>query len=283
MSSGSVDLVIGDPPYFKTVGEKWDFKWRTDADYLDWSESWINKVSRVSKPTATFCLFGYFRTLCLLVPVVERAGFELRQQIIINKGIRSVSGRKTSTYKMFPTTTESILIFIKDNKPDVREFLKKRQADKGLTAKDINERLGVDPFGGGMWSLYTGDNILAQLPTEESWQKLQDILGFDIDFKEISHVFNKIPGLTDVWDDIDFYKEKRVHRAQKPIKLIDRLVTAYSNEGDVVLDPFSGSGTSAVVCRSLGRHFICFENDERYHEISMDRLRTAFLTRTETL
>ena len=40
----SVDLTIADPPYFKTVNEKWDFKWRTEEDYLVWTEKWIKEL-----------------------------------------------------------------------------------------------------------------------------------------------------------------------------------------------------------------------------------------------
>ena len=37
----SIDLIIADPPYFKVIGEKWDYLWRTEEDYLEWSEKWI--------------------------------------------------------------------------------------------------------------------------------------------------------------------------------------------------------------------------------------------------
>ena len=43
----SVDLVIADPPYFKVIGEKWDYAWRTEEDYLEWSKEWIAEASRV--------------------------------------------------------------------------------------------------------------------------------------------------------------------------------------------------------------------------------------------
>ena len=57
----SVDLVIADPPYFKTVNQKWDYEWRTEEDYLEWTEKWIKELSRVVKLGSSFYLFGYFR------------------------------------------------------------------------------------------------------------------------------------------------------------------------------------------------------------------------------
>ena len=79
-------------------------------------------------------------------------------------------------------------------------------------------------------------------------------------------------GYTDVWTDIDFYQEKHLHPTQKPVKLISRLINTSSNEGDIVLDPFSGSGTTQVCCIQLNRHYIGIEKDENYYNIAKDRI-----------
>ena len=92
IASNSVDLCIADPPYWKVIGEKWDYQWRTEEDYLKWCEPWLREIGRTLRYGGSFYLFGYFRTLALLVPYLKNIGFDLRQQIIINKGIRSVSG-----------------------------------------------------------------------------------------------------------------------------------------------------------------------------------------------
>lgn len=279
IEDNSVDLVVADPPYWKVVGEKWDYKWKTEKDYVEWSLQWIKEVSRILRYGGTFYCFGYFRTLALLVPYLEEIGLELRQQIILDKGIRSVSGRATKKYKIFPNVTESILFIIKDNKQFVKPFLKERQQAKGLTSKQINEALGVKSNGGGMWSIYTGKNICEQFPTEELWGKLSKILDFDCPYKKVAQTFNPQMGYTDVWTDIDFYVEKHLHPTQKPIKLIRRLIEASSNEGDVVLDPFSGSGSTQVSCIQLNRHYIGIELDENYYNIGLDRIKkeTAYL------
>ena len=82
ISDGSVDLVIADPPYWKVVGQKWDYQWRTERDYVEWCLKWIKEVSRILRIGGTFYCFGYFRTLALLIPHFEDFGLELRQQII---------------------------------------------------------------------------------------------------------------------------------------------------------------------------------------------------------
>lgn len=272
LPDGSIDLVVADPPYWKVIGEKWDYRWRTESDYVKWSLQWISEVARILRKGGSFYCFGYFRTLALLIPYFDDLGLELRQQIIVDKGMRSVSGRATRKYKMFPNVTESILFIVKDNKKFVKTFLKDRQKAAGLTAKQINEALGVKSNGGGMWSIYTGNNVCEQFPTKKLWEKLSEILHFDLPYEKVSQTFNAQMGFTDVWRDIDFYEEKRYHPTQKPIKLIKRLIYASSNKGDIVLDPFVGSGSTPVAAVQLERNFLGFEVEKDYYEAAVQRI-----------
>ncbi len=68
-------------------------------------------------------------------------------------------------------------------------------------------------------------------------------------------------------------KEKVGHPSQKPIKLIEMLVLSASREGDKVLDPFLGSGTTALVCQNLNRNVVGIEIEPKYIEIAENRLR----------
>ncbi len=278
--SESVDLIIADPPYWKVINEKWDYQWRLESDYINWSNQWFEQVYRILRKGGSFYVFGYFRMLALLLDGLLRLGFDLRQQIIIDKGMRSVSGRATKNYKMFPNVTESILFLTKDSKPFIKNFLKERQQEKGYSAKEINELLGVKSNGGGMWSIYTGENVCEQTPTRELWEKLSDVLDFDLPYEEVAMVFNPQMGLTDVWKDVNFYKEDRHHPTQKPVSLIERLIIASSHEGMVVLDPFLGAGSTVLACINLKRNYIGIDIDEKYINISKQRAKTLKNTLT---
>lgn len=268
----SIDLIIADPPYFKVIGESWDYKLSTLNEYLDWSQKYLHELYRVLRKGGSFYLFGYFRILNKLTTVIEKEGFELRQQIIVDKGIKAIAGRATKGYKMFPNTTESILFFVKDSKPFVKDLLKSRQKEVGLNSKEINDLLGVKSNGGGMWSIYTGENMCKQLPTKKIWLKLCDILNMNVEYESFAQTWNPIMGYHDVWNDIDFYEEKRYHPTQKPIKLIERLILASSNEGDIVLDPFMGSGSTALACIKNSRHYWGYEVDSKYYNTCLNRI-----------
>ena len=63
------------------------------------------------------------------------------------------------------------------------------------------------------------------------------------------------------------------HPTQKPVQLVRYLVEAYTKEGDTVLDPFVGSGTTAIACQQMNRHFIAIEKNPEYVAIARERLR----------
>ena len=66
--------------------------------------------------------------------------------------------------------------------------------------------------------------------------------------------------------------ERTGHTTQKPVYLMEEIIKIHSNEGDVVLDPFMGSGTTGVACKNLNRNFIGIELDDKYFDIAKDRI-----------
>ncbi len=91
--------------------------------------------------------------------------------------------------------------------------------------------------------------------------------------KDMLHPFG--PLVSDVWTDIHRIKhntKRDPHPCQLPIHLMDRLILMTTDENDIVLDPFSGTGTTAISAKRLGRRFIGFELDKSYSEISQQKV-----------
>jgi site-specific DNA-methyltransferase (adenine-specific) len=89
----------------------------------------------------------------------------------------------------------------------------------------------------------------------------------------ILHPFG--PLVSDVWTDIHrilHASQRDKHPCQLPVCLLDRLILLATDEGDIVLDPFSGTGTTAIAAKRLGRNYIGFELDKNYLEISEQKL-----------
>jgi len=69
-----------------------------------------------------------------------------------------------------------------------------------------------------------------------------------------------------------------LHPNQKPKEFIKRFILISSKEGDIILDPFCGSGTTALACKETNRNFICFDNNQHYVNIANERLTQTNLT-----
>ncbi len=83
------------------------------------------------------------------------------------------------------------------------------------------------------------------------------------------------PLLSDEWTDIHRIKHNKYrdeHPCQLPLHLLERIILMSTDEGDIVLDPFSGTGTTALAAKRLGRQFIGFELDRAYVRISESKL-----------
>lgn len=92
---------------------------------------------------------------------------------------------------------------------------------------------------------------------------------------------SKFKRITNVWTDIpecgfgtspQKFSEKRFHFSPKPIKLIERIIKAHTQRGDLVLDCFAGSGITGIACQNLEREFILFEQNEDYCDMIKQRL-----------
>lgn len=69
--------------------------------------------------------------------------------------------------------------------------------------------------------------------------------------------------------------EKQVHPTQKPVLLLEYLIRTYTNEGETVLDPTMGSGSTGVACVNTDRRFIGMELDAGYFQIAQERIQAA--------
>jgi len=94
--------------------------------------------------------------------------------------------------------------------------------------------------------------------------------------KDQMHSFG--PLLPDVWTDIYRIRHKKrrdEHPCQLPVPLLERLILMVTDEGDIVLDPFIGTGTTAVAAKKLGRNYIGIDIDPQYIEITKKNLSRA--------
>lgn len=282
LTDKSVDLFIVDPPYMQVVNDRWDNQWRTIEEYQNWCEEWIKNISIKSKYSGSVWVFGYPYQLAKLISIFEKYGFTFKQQIVIWKGMKSAAGRVSDKLKMYPTTTESIFFFYKESRNEIRQILNNLKDEYKLTPLEINKALGKAFVGGGTWSSIAGlKQKTLQYPTREDWRKLNIMFDNKLPlYDDYVFKFNLQYGLTDVWDDIKFYFKEgtKFHSTQKPDQLIQRIITTSSNENDLVVDPFMGSGSSLINAKNMNRNFIGNDIDIDYYNIVSERLKNQNYT-----
>ena len=103
------------------------------------------------------------------------------------------------------------------------------------------------------------------------WDKM---ISFDFSLAMAEYAWTSFDKLAKIYK-MPSEKKFREHPTQKPLKLFEMILRDYSNENDLILDCFSGSGTTAVACHNLKRRFICIEKDYDYWKASVERLKNA--------
>jgi len=262
---GSVDLVLIDPPYINMVPQSWDRM--SDEKAKNLFEQVKKESYRVLRFGGRFISFSSNDTLKFLY-----GGSLLhRELLVVCKDAKKVSaGRNTKRYKQHINCVEYVFVAIKFAREYVRGLLLEQKGE--MSAKEINSKLGMATNGGGMWSIYTGENVCQQVPTKEQWDKFRNIFNNLPEYSTFEEVFNNDLGKGNTIFGINFNMSDRVHPTQKPLELIEYLISTYTNEYAVVLDGFMGSGTTGVACNNLNRNFIGIELDEDYFKIAEKRI-----------
>ncbi|HRA87729.1 MAG TPA: site-specific DNA-methyltransferase [Planctomycetaceae bacterium] len=234
MPSESVDLIICDGPYGVTSHD-----WDQVGNIQEYNLGLIERFSRVMKPGAALYLFGK----CDCIDFIDyRPYLNLGTKIVWYQPSRLAQGRRSYT-----------------NNYDVICYFTKGRV----------EQFNLDEIR------------VAQLVELEHRRRCENVPSVKNGpyGKTVFNEKGKNPG--NVWGDIKqlTYKSKELlsrellNTVQKPEKLIERLVKASSSEGDLVYDPFSGSGTVPAVCARHDRRFVACELNPEYATLGRQRVK----------
>jgi site-specific DNA-methyltransferase (adenine-specific) len=222
LKTGSVDLVVADPPYNlgKDYGNNHDIQ--GFDEYLSFSRKWLSEAQRVLKPTGTLYVFMGFRFISYLYDILDR---DLK--MFFNSWLVWHYTQGMGRTKGFSPRHDDILMFTRSATQFKFNLDNVRVPQKYF--RDRNNMRGANP--GDVW--------------------------------EFSHVH--------------YCNENRQdHPTQKPEGLIERMILASTDEGDLVVDPFSGSGTTLRVCQQLNRRAIGIEVNPDYVARTKERLGMEF-------
>ncbi len=275
LEKGSVDLFLSDIPYGISLDE-WDvlhnntnsallgqspaqvgksgFKKRgkpingwcegdknIGKQYEDWVYSWSQQLLPVMKKGSSLYVFGARRTLHRVINAFENSGFLLRDVL---------AWKKNSAHH-------------------------RAQRLSGIFEKRGLKKEAIDWDGWRLGNLAPIYEPIAWFFKPYDYTITDNILEHGVGALNMDGV--KLNGIspTNLLEYGFRADEERIHEAQKPESLIEFLIKLSSREGNVILDPFMGSGTTAVSASKMGRDYIGFELIEDYWKKSQERLKNA--------
>jgi DNA modification methylase len=239
MPEASIDLAFADPPF--NIGYEYDQynDRRGRGDYLAWAEEWLTAVKRVLKPNGSFFLAIGDEYVAEHKVRLDQLGFTMRNWIVWHYTFG------VHCQKKFSRSHAHILYYVVDPSnftfndgairvPSARQttYSDRRANPKGKVPDDT-------------WVLRPQEDERCFQPESDSWY--------------VSRVCGT-------------FKERVDHPCQMPEAVLERIIRVASNPGDLVLDPFAGSGTTLAAAKTLGRNWLGIELSEKYAEQIRGRL-----------
>ncbi|MDD6210533.1 MAG: site-specific DNA-methyltransferase [Bacteroidales bacterium] len=271
IDSESIDCILTDPPYLYLKNQKLDRPFD--------ETKFFGEAKRILKKNGFIVLFGRGTSFYRWNTILADLGFTFKEEIIWDKlqttsplmrlsrvhetiSIYTKKGGSINRVKVPYITAKqhdinSIIVDIKRlktifNNPKsldaVMQFLKANKNAKIAHRSDLDEDhvRGITVSGGAK----CGDRCVAMMQA----------IDFGMNEKSI------------IKETRDHYNYKKNHPTQKPVSLLKRLLNLTTKEGDLVFDPFGGSGSTAVACLESGRDFISCEIDKEYYDKSVNRI-----------
>lgn len=266
LPDGSVDAIITDPPYLYLKNQKLDRPFDEEA--------FFSEAKRVLKRRGFVVMFGRGTAFYRWNTRLADLGFTFKEEVIWNK--RLVSNMFSSLNRVHETISIYALNDGSINKVRI-EYMEKRIDNMPLLVDNIKRiaRLINKPFG--------LEKILNYLENEETGidnnvkNKYKIVGEKKYNVNRTCHVIKTIKDGLRESDIISLTSNHYTmqHPTQKPVRLMERLMALVTQEGDLVLDPFMGSGSTGIACINTGRRFIGYEIDDEYFGIAKRRLEEA--------
>ena len=307
----SVNLILIDPPYNIGKDKKWD-KWKTVDAYVEFMGKVFLECQRVLKDNGSFYFFhnDFLQIVELQNYINNNTDFVFKQLLVWNKRFNKASNKgfldgfieveklrnyqKMAEYCLYYTFQDETglnKILKQDGFLKLMNYFREERLKLGWNYKQCDDYLGIKASY-CYWDKPTTHPY--RIPDENHYLKLQKTGYFkrtyedlrqeyedlrqeyeDLrqEYEDLRYTFNNQKTHHDV---LDFeVAKKQGHITPKPVDLLEYIIKTSSNEGDIILDCFMGSGSTGVACMNSNRKFIGIELDNNYFNIAKQRIEEA--------
>lgn len=276
MPDGCVDLIFADPPHNKGLAD-----WDKDHDW----RSWIPEVLRILKPNGALWVdhSDIDEIMAISRCIVESGGPKRLNFIVWDKFNVSLKDRwafngiwESPSLRSWPQMAEYLIYHASEEAwkqqgfvfEPLKRWFNSEWKRSGLTRAQVDIACGTSNVT-QYWFLERN----YQIPTAGKYAILNELApnyflrnyeDLRAEYKDLRYTFNGPPGSGSIWPIPAWNHEADWHPTPKPEALLMRIIEKTSNEGDLVFDPFMGSGTTAVAALRLGRYFYGCDISEEY-------------------
>ena len=309
LDAGSVDAVITDPPYYGVKNDAWDNQWKTSADFLTWCDGICALIGGCLADNGSLYWFASPQ-MAARIEVLISQRLNVLNNIVWSKGASrggvGGTGIDLSALRRFWTANSERIIFAEkygSDKPfanalidgdstywDACEDAKRGIFGDYLRAEfdraNVTQRQIAALFPsatGGLTGCVSNWLLGYNMPTKQQYDSMRQYLNsrnghadyLRREYEDLRRPFDVTDKkeFGDIWQ---FPIERNAqHPTQKPLTLMEHIITTSTRPGATVLDPFMGSGSTGVACVKTGRNFIGIELDADYFRIAQDRIAEA--------
>ena len=299
---GKFEVLLTDPPYFKVKQDEWDNQWAKSGEFLEWMGDWLDLTKPLLADRASVWVFASPAMTSSVERVVGER-FKVLNSIRWMKQAGWHQKANVGAARRFLTPWEGIVFaeqyhdvygdhakaLHKEVFAPLGRYIQTERERAGWSSNDVDVELGYvrtkNPQRGTELCRRWEEG--SSLPSAGDYRRLRDALnkmGGDYlrreyedllrEYEDLRRTFNA-PNrqlLMDVWDFKTVPPYPGKHPAEKPLPLLEHMITTGSRAGDLILDPFAGSGSTLEAARTLGRKAVGIEKDEAYCEKIAERL-----------
>lgn len=239
LPAGCADLVFADPPF--NIGYEYDVYHdrRAKGDYLAWAELWLAAALRVLSPTGSFFLAIGDEFAAEHKVRLDALGLTLRNWIVWHYTFG------VSCTKKFNRSHAHIFYYVRDPKRYTFNADAVRVPSARQTTYADRRANPIGKLPDDTWVLRPQESDSHFWPEADTWA---------------------VPRVCGT------FRERTKHPCQMPEAVLERIIRVATNPGELVIDPFAGSGTTLAVAKKLGRRFLGIELSEMYADGIRKRL-----------
>jgi site-specific DNA-methyltransferase (adenine-specific) len=273
-------------------------------DLETWYTPHVEAWSKYALPETTLWFWCSEIGWATVHPLLEKHGWLYRSFHVWDKGIGHIAGNVNSkTIRRFPVVTEACVQYVRDVKLptvegkslEIKEWLRYEWERSGLPLVKTNEACGVKNAATRkyftkchLWYFPPPDKMEQIVFYANKYGKPTDRPYFSVDGKtsvtakewaKMRSIWNHIHAVTNVWSEHQVSGGERIkldgktiHSNQKPLRLIEKIITASSDENNVVWEPFGGLCPSAITCLKTKRRSYSAEINPEYYQAAKSRL-----------